>query len=185
MYLHINRNLYNLATTAIFPHFHPLQIIRIFLQSGTKCPGSRKKCLAIPKLTEIALIWPFNIFFIPFYTLISIFRIRLALTANTENTMNRLLFLFPAFLLFASSCERKMSSGQIKDNLEKAMSAYLQKPRPGKPPLNFQMLDVDYYLDGDNFYLCNFKVKLYRSDGSDTTGFIRSKISNDFSVVKR
>jgi hypothetical protein len=78
-----------------------------------------------------------------------------------------------------------MSSGQIKDNLEKAMSVYLQKPRPGKPPLNFQMLDVDYYLDGDNFYLCNFKVKLYRSDGSDTTGFIRSKISNDFSVVKR
>ena len=94
-------------------------------------------------------------------------------------------FLFPAFLLFASSCERKLSSDQIKTNLEKAMSAYLQKQRPGKPPLNFQMLDVDYFEDKDDFYLCNFKVKLYRSDGTDTTGFIRSKISNDFSIVKR
>jgi hypothetical protein len=96
-----------------------------------------------------------------------------------------MLFLFPAFLLFATGCQRKLSSAQIKDNLEKAMSAYLQKPRPGKPPLNFQMLDVDYYEDTDDFYLCNFKVKLYRSDGTDTTGFIRSKISNDFSIVKR
>jgi hypothetical protein len=47
------------------------------------------------------------------------------------------------------------------------------------------MLDVDYYKDADDFYLCNFKVKLYRADGSDTTGYIRSKISNDFSIVKR
>ena len=96
-------------------------------------------------------------------------------------------FTFCILILFilAVSCERRLSAVEIKDNLEKAMTTYLQKQRPGKPPLNFQMLDVDYYKDADDFYLCNFKVRLYRADGSDTTGFIRSKISNDFSIVKR
>jgi hypothetical protein len=98
----------------------------------------------------------------------------------------RLTFLFFLVLfLFATSCERKLSAAEVKQNLEKAMTTYLQKQRPGKPPLNFQMLDVDYFKDADDFYLCNFKVKLYRADGSDTTGYIRSKISNDFSIVKR
>ena len=98
----------------------------------------------------------------------------------------RLTFLiFPALFLLTTSCERKLSAAEVKENLEKAMTTYLQKQRPGKPPLNFQMLDVDYYKDADDFYLCDFKVRLYRADGSDTTGFIRSKISNDFSIVKR
>jgi hypothetical protein len=94
-------------------------------------------------------------------------------------------FIFPVLFLLTTSCERKLSAAEVKDNLEKAMTTYLQKQRPGKPPLNFQMLDVDYYKDADDFYLCNFKVRLYRADGSDTTGFIRSRISNDFSIVKR
>ena len=89
-----------------------------------------------------------------------------------------------ALFLLATSCERKLSAAEVKDNLEKAMSAYLQKQqRPGAPPLNFKMLDVNYYQDNDNYYLCSFKVKLYRPDGTDTTGFISGRVSNDFSKV--
>jgi hypothetical protein len=97
----------------------------------------------------------------------------------------RLTFLiFPALFLLATSCERKLSAAEVKENLEKAMSAYLQKQQhPGTSPLNFKMLDVDYYQDNDNYYLCSFKVKLYRPDGTDTTGFISGKVSNDFSKV--
>jgi hypothetical protein len=93
-------------------------------------------------------------------------------------------FIFLAFFLLVTSCERKLSAAEVKDNLEKAMSAYLKKQqRPGTPPLNFKMLDVDYYQDASNYYLCNFKVKLYRPDGTDTTGFITGRVSNDFSKV--
>ena len=93
-------------------------------------------------------------------------------------------FIFSTLFLLATSCERKLSAAEVKDNLEKAMSAYLQKQqRPGAPPLNFKMLDVNYYQDNDNYYLCSFKVKLYRPDGTDTTGFISGRVSNDFSKV--
>jgi len=93
-------------------------------------------------------------------------------------------FILLAFFLLATSCERRLSAAEVKDNLEKAMSAYLKKQqRPGAPPLKFKMLDVEYYQDNDNFYLCSFKVQLYRPDGSDTTGFITGKVSNDFSKV--
>ena len=79
-------------------------------------------------------------------------------------------FIVLALFLLATSCERKLSAAEVKDNLEKAMSAYLKKQqRPGTPPLKFKMLDVDYYQDNDRYYLCNFKVKLYRAhDGTDT-----------------
>ena len=93
-------------------------------------------------------------------------------------------FIVMALFLLATGCERKLSAAEVKDNLEKAMSAYLQRQqRPGTPPLNFKMLDVDYYQDNDNYYLCSFKVQLYRPDGTDTTGFITGKVSNDFSKV--
>ena len=93
-------------------------------------------------------------------------------------------FVFLVLFLFATGCERKLSAAEVKENLEKAMTTYLQKQqRPGTSPLNFKMLDVDYYQDNDNYYLCSFKVKLYRPDGTDTTGFISGKVSNDFSKV--
>jgi hypothetical protein len=95
-------------------------------------------------------------------------------------------FFFAALILFAIGCERKLSAAEIKDNLEKAMSAYLVKQqRPGTPPLKFQMVDVNYYDGPDEYYLCDFKVKLFRPDGTDTTGIISSKVSKDFSKVSR
>jgi hypothetical protein len=99
----------------------------------------------------------------------------------------RLTFLFfAAFILLAIGCERKLSAAEIKDNLEKAMSSYLLKQQhPGAPPLKFQMVDVTYYDGPDEYYLCDFKVRLFRPDGSDTTGIISSRVSKDFSKVSR
>jgi hypothetical protein len=99
--------------------------------------------------------------------------------------MKSISILIPAFLLLGTGCQRKLSAAEIKQNLEKAMTGYLQKQqRPGTPPLKFEMVDVAYFEDENN-YLCDFKVKLYRPDGSDTTGIIRGKISKDFSTVSK
>jgi hypothetical protein len=99
--------------------------------------------------------------------------------------MKSISLLLPAFLLLGTGCQRKLSATEIKENLEKAMSGYLRKQqRPGAPPLKFEMVDVAYFEDENN-YLCDFKVKLYRPDGSDTTGIIRSKVSKDFSTVSK
>jgi hypothetical protein len=99
--------------------------------------------------------------------------------------MKSISLLLAAFLLLGTGCQRKLSATEIKENLEKAMSGYLRKQqRPGTPPLKFEMVDVAYFEDENN-YLCDFKVKLYRPDGSDTTGIISSKVSKDFSTVSK
>jgi hypothetical protein len=90
-------------------------------------------------------------------------------------------WLFAAAL--ATGCERKISADDVKENLEKAMANHLENSRPpGSPPMHFQILDVAYYEIGP-YYRCEFKVKLLRADGTDTTGIIRGKISKDFSQV--
>ena len=88
-------------------------------------------------------------------------------------------------LLSGTACERKLTAAEVKENLEKAMTAYLQKEQSrGAAPLHFEMVDVTYFEDNDN-YLCDFKVKLHRPDGSDTTGIISSKVAKDFSKVSK
>ena len=95
------------------------------------------------------------------------------------------LFLPAIILLSETACQRKLTAAEIKENLEKAMTAYLQKEQShGAAPLHFEMVDVTYFEDADN-YLCDFKVKLYRPDGSDTTGIISSKVAKDFSKVSK
>ena len=95
-------------------------------------------------------------------------------------------FIFSALLLLSGmACERKLTAAELKENLEKAMSAYLQKQQPqGAPPLQFEIVDVTYFEDSEN-YLCDFKVKLHRPGDSDTTGIISSKVSKDFSKVSK
>lgn len=97
--------------------------------------------------------------------------------------MKASIILLSAFLLFGTGCQRKLSAKEVKENLEKAMSAYLrQHQRPGIPPLRFDMVDV-HYSEEDNNYQCQFTIKLYRPDGSDTTGIVSSKVSKDFSII--
>jgi hypothetical protein len=80
-------------------------------------------------------------------------------------------------------CERKTSNSDVKDNLIKAMTTKLQQSRPADaPPFHFQILDVSYFKIGE-FYRCEFKVKLTRPDGTDTTGIVKGKISTDYSMV--
>ena len=71
----------------------------------------------------------------------------------------------------------------MKTNLEKAMAGYLREQHnAGMPPLKFDMVDVTYQ-ENDSNYQCQFRIKLYRPDGSDTTGIIRGAVSKDFSTV--
>jgi Holliday junction resolvase-like predicted endonuclease len=91
--------------------------------------------------------------------------------------------LLPAFLFFGTGCQRRLSETEVRDNLEKAMSAYLrQHQRPDTAPLRFDMVDV-HYSEEDSDYRCQFTIKLHRPDGSDTTGIISSKVSKDFSTI--
>jgi hypothetical protein len=103
--------------------------------------------------------------------------------ALTINTMRAISILLPAFLLLGTGCQRKLSAAEVKEDLEKAMSAYLrQHQRPDTAPLRFDMVDV-HYSEEDSDYLCQFTIKLHRPDGTDTTGIISSKVSKDFSAV--
>jgi hypothetical protein len=63
------------------------------------------------------------------------------------------------------------------------MAAYLRQHHDsGMPPLRFDMVDVSWQ-ENDSNYQCRFTIKLYRPDGSDTTGVISGRISKDFSAV--
>jgi hypothetical protein len=97
--------------------------------------------------------------------------------------MRSILFLLFALLLSGTGCQRRLTNKEIKDNLEKAMTAYLlQHQLPDAAPLHFDMVDVRYSED-DNNYLCHFTIKLYRPDGTDTTGTVNSTVSKDFTTV--
>ena len=91
--------------------------------------------------------------------------------------------LLPALLLLTFGCQRKLSTTEVKSNLEKAMSAYLRgQHKAGMPPLRFDMVGVTYQ-ESDSNYQCQFKIKLYRPDGSATTGVITGSVSKDFYTV--
>jgi Holliday junction resolvase-like predicted endonuclease len=97
--------------------------------------------------------------------------------------MRLICFLLPVFFLLTTGCQRKLSATEVKNNLEKAMAAYLhQHQHINTPPLRFDMIDVTYQ-ETDSNYQCRFTIKLYRPDGTDTTGVISSKVSKDFSTV--
>ncbi|HET6256953.1 MAG TPA: hypothetical protein VFE32_22970 [Puia sp.] len=95
--------------------------------------------------------------------------------------MRSICFLLSVLLL--CSCQRKLSTTEVRNNLEKAMAAYLRQHHDsGMPPLRFDMVDVSWQ-ENDSNYQCRFTIKLYRPDGSDTTGVISGRISKDFSAV--
>src|ERR1700743_31872 len=89
-----------------------------------------------------------------------------------------------ALILHSTSCKRHMTPAEVKASLETSMTDYLRAERPGSTALQFQIVDVDYFETADN-YLCEFKVKLKRPDGTDTTGMIKGRISKDFSIVTK
>jgi hypothetical protein len=97
--------------------------------------------------------------------------------------MRSICFLLSVFLWITTGCQRKLSATEVKNNLEKAMAAYLYgHQHPNTPPLRFDMIDVTYQ-ETDSNYQCQFTIRLHRPDGSDTTGVITSKVSKDFSAV--
>ena len=102
--------------------------------------------------------------------------------------MNTLRLLLPgciAITVMLTACERKLTREQVKENLEKTMTEYLQnQQQPGAPPLNFKMEEVSWF-EESAYYICEFTVKLTRPDGTDTTGIIKSRISKDFSHVTK
>lgn len=86
------------------------------------------------------------------------------------------------FAILTGGCRRDPNA-EIKYNLIKAMTNKLQTDRPADAPSpHFKIVDVAYYQLGP-WYRCEFKVKLTRPDGTDTTGTIRSKIATDYSQV--
>jgi hypothetical protein len=90
---------------------------------------------------------------------------------------------FAVLFLITTGCQRKLSATEVKGNLEKAMAAYLhQHQHTDTPPLRFDMVGVTYQ-ETDSNYQCRFTIKLYRPDGTDTTGIISSIVSKDFSTV--
>jgi hypothetical protein len=94
------------------------------------------------------------------------------------------LFTASAFLLTITiGCKRRLSPAEVKDNLEKAMTAYLMKEQQrDSTHFRFKIEDVEYS-DGKEFYDCKFKVHLFREEGGDTTGIINGKVSRDFNVM--
>ena len=97
--------------------------------------------------------------------------------------MKQKVLIIACLLLAMTACKRRLTTDQVKENLEKTMTDFLENRRPqGAPPLKFQVLDVIYYEDV-NQYDCEFKIKLYRPDGTDTTGMVKGKVSKDFSKV--
>ncbi|MES1159895.1 MAG: hypothetical protein ABUM51_03995 [Bacteroidota bacterium] len=95
----------------------------------------------------------------------------------------------PATLLLLvsllASCKRTLSPAEVKDNLEKAMTAKLIDEQGGDTTrLKFRMIDVDYFEDKD-FYECEFQVRLFRQNGTDTTGIVKGRVSKDFSKVTK
>jgi hypothetical protein len=90
---------------------------------------------------------------------------------------------FALLFLIITGCQRKLSTTEVKSNLEKAMAAYLhQTQHIDSPPLRFDMIDV-VYQENDSSYLCQFTIRLHRPDGSDTTGVIGARVSKDFSLI--
>jgi hypothetical protein len=97
--------------------------------------------------------------------------------------MKSIRLLLPVSFLIVTGCQRKLSTTEVKNDLEKAMAAYLHEHQhAGTPPLRFDMIDVDYQ-ETDSSYQCRFTIKLHRPDGSDTTGVIGARISKDFSFI--
>jgi hypothetical protein len=90
---------------------------------------------------------------------------------------------FAVLLLIITGCQRKLSTKEVKNNLEKAMAAYLhQHELSDMPPLRFDMIDVAYQ-ENDSAYLCRFTIRLHRPDGSDTTGILGARVTKDFSAI--
>ena len=99
--------------------------------------------------------------------------------------MNKIYPILLACCITAVSCQRKLSPREVKENLERSMTEFLQKEQgTDTPPFSFKMVDVIYYEEA-TYYTCEFTVKLTRPDGSDTTGIIKSRITKDFATVTK
>jgi len=81
--------------------------------------------------------------------------------------------------MIEGSCERKVPS--TKENLEKALADQLKREAPSR---QFTVEDVSWYEESDH-YDCEFKVRLHRSNGADTTGIIKGTVSKDFTQVSK
>lgn len=87
--------------------------------------------------------------------------------------------------LIAMACERKPPAPDIKAKLEKAMADQLSQEHPGTAQYRqFTILDVAWYEETDH-YDCEFKVRLHRANGTDTTGLIKGTVSKDFTRVSK
>jgi hypothetical protein len=93
------------------------------------------------------------------------------------------LTIYTSVLIITIGCKRKLSASEIKDNLEKAMTTYLMNEQQrDSTHFRFSIEDVDYFEDKE-YYDCQFKVHLFREEGSDTTGIIKGKVAKDFSAI--
>ena len=107
------------------------------------------------------------------------------LAIQNKLTMKTIHFFLITSLLTVPGCQRHLSPAEVKDNLEKAMAAYLIEQQGGDTSrLKFKMEDVNYFEDKD-FYECEFSVRLFRQGGADTTGLIKGRVSKDFSKVTK
>jgi hypothetical protein len=84
-----------------------------------------------------------------------------------------------------SACLQKQPVNDVPDKLKKTMKQFLEQSAQGNTTgTQFTVEEVAYY-DGPDFYECEFKVRMKRLQGSDTTGQMQARIKKDYSSVIR
>ena len=92
---------------------------------------------------------------------------------------------FFALLLMMIACRHATSRNELESNLKKSMTEYLYKSvKNDSSQVKFNVLTVTFF-EEKNFYLCEFKVRMKRVNGLDTTGIMSADISKNFSKVMR
>jgi len=95
--------------------------------------------------------------------------------------------LFGFFLLIGglSACMQKKPVEDVPEKLKTTMKQFLEQSAQGNTTgTQFTVEEVAYYA-GQEFYECEFKVRMKRLTGSDTTGQMLARIKKDYSSVIR
>jgi len=65
------------------------------------------------------------------------------------------------------------------------MTTYLMnEQQKDSTHFRFSIEDVEYQEEKE-YYICQFRVHLFREEGTDTTGMIKGKVSKDFTMVNK
>ena len=97
----------------------------------------------------------------------------------------RKLFGFLLLIGALSACLQKQPVEDVPDKLKKTMKQFLEQSAQGNTTGTQFTVEEGAYYDGPDFYECEFKVRMKRLQGSDTTGQMQARIKKDYSSVIR